>query len=132
MLEGAKRSETRREPASAARQARTWLAAGSLLGAVAASACCVIPLALVTLGASGAWIGSLAALEPYKPYVATVTLVLIGLGFWQVYFRKQPVCEPGTYCTRPESSVISKVALWLATALVLLALTMSWWAPLLY
>lgn len=130
MLEVTKRPETQQEPV--ARQRRTWLAAGSLLGAVLASACCVIPLALVTLGVSGAWIGSLAALEPYKPYVAAVTLVLIGLGFGQVYFRRQPVCEPGTYCARPESSVISQVALWLATALVLLALTMNWWAPLLY
>lgn len=115
-----------------ARQARTWLAAGSLLGAVAASACCVIPLALVTFGVSGAWIGSLAALEPYKTYVATATLVLIGLGSWQVYFRKQPVCGPGTYCARPESPIISQMVLWLATALVLLALTLNWWAPLFY
>ena len=103
-----------------------------MLGALLASACCVIPLVLVTLGVSGAWIGSLTALEPYKPYVATVTLVLIGLGFWQVYFRTKPACEPGTYCARPESSVISQVVLWFAALLVLAALTMNWWAPLLY
>ena len=43
------------QPAPRAR--RTLLAVGGLLGAVLASACCILPLALVTLGVSGAWIG---------------------------------------------------------------------------
>jgi mercuric ion transport protein len=112
---------------------RTLLAAGGILGAVLASACCVLPLALVTLGVSGAWIGTLTMLEPFKPYVAAVTLGLIGGGFWYVYFRQPAVvCGPDGYCARPESTVITQVALWIATALVLLALTIGWWAPLLY
>lgn len=115
------------------RQARTLLAAGGVLGAVLASACCVVPLVLVTLGVSGAWIGSLAMFEPYNPYVAAVTLGLIGVGFWQVYVRRpRAVCDADGYCARPESTVISQVVLWLATALVTLALTIGWWAPLLY
>ena len=36
-------------------------AAGSILGALAASTCCIVPLALFTLGISGAWIGNFAA-----------------------------------------------------------------------
>jgi mercuric ion transport protein len=118
--------------AGAARRRKTWLATGSVAGALLASACCILPLALVTLGVSGAWIGSLTALEPYRPYTAAATLVLIGLGFWQVYFRRQPACAPGSYCARPESSLITKIALWSATALVVLALTIDWWAPLFY
>jgi len=42
------------------------------------------------------------------------------------------VCDADGYCARPESTVISQVVLWLATALVTLALTIGWWAPLLY
>ncbi len=76
--------------------------------------------------------GNLTALEPYKPYVAAVTLSLIGLGFWHVYFRQKPACVEGSYCARPESSVITKTALWLATVLVVLALTINWWAPFFY
>src|SRR5215467_13430664 len=37
-------------------------AAGGILGALAASSCCIVPLALFTLGTSGAWIGNLTAL----------------------------------------------------------------------
>ncbi len=44
---------------------------GSLLAggvaALLASACCLGPLVLVVLGFSGAWIGNLTALEPYRP-----------------------------------------------------------------
>ncbi|MEN2980511.1 mercuric transporter MerT family protein [Tistrella bauzanensis] len=109
-----------------------WFAVGGVLGAVLASSCCIVPLALVTVGVSGAWIGNLTALEPYKPYFATVTVVLIGLGFWHVYSKPKSACEDGTYCARPESSRLTKTALWLATVLVLLAITINYWAPLFY
>lgn len=109
-----------------------WLAAGGVLGAILASACCVGPLVLLTLGISGAWIGNLTALEPYKPFFAVIALGFIAAGFRQVYFRKPTVCEPGSYCARPESARITRIALWAALILVLAALTINWWAPLLY
>jgi mercuric ion transport protein len=37
------------------------------LSAILASTCCLGPLVLVTLGFSGAWIGNLTVLEPYRP-----------------------------------------------------------------
>ena len=77
-------------------------------------------------------IGSLTALEPYKPWFVAVTLAFIGLGFWQVYFRARPACAEDSYCARPQSSLITQSLLWIATALVALALTIDWWAPLFY
>lgn len=109
-----------------------WLATGGVLGAILASTCCIGPLILVSLGVSGAWIGNLTALEPYKAYFIAATLVPLGLGFRQVYFRKKPACEEGSYCARPESSLITRGALWLATMLVALAATIDLWAPLFY
>src|SRR3546814_19523278 len=58
-------------------------------------------LLLATLGISGAWIANLTALEPYKPYVAMITLPLLGYGFWPVYFK--PISEErrvGKECVR--------------------------------
>ncbi|MET4702312.1 mercuric ion transport protein [Constrictibacter sp. MBR-5] len=109
-----------------------WFATGGVIGAVLASACCIAPLMLLTLGISGAWIGTLTALEPYKPYFAIVALVFIGLGFRQVYFKAKPTCVDGSYCAKPQSALITKTALWVATALVVLALTIDWWAPFFY
>lgn len=117
---------------SAAGRKKNWFAAGGVVGAVLASTCCIAPLALLMLGVSGAWIGTLTALEPYKPYFAAVALVFIGLGFRQVYFKAKPACVDGSYCAKPRSALVTKTALWLATGLVLLALTINWWAPLFY
>lgn len=109
-----------------------WIATGALIGAGLASACCVVPLLLVTLGISGAWISNLTALEPYKPYVAAVTLALLGLGFWHVYFKPMPPCEDGSYCARPQSARTTKIVLWLGLSIVIVALTLDWWAPYFY
>jgi mercuric ion transport protein len=40
------------------RRRQNLMAAGGLLGALAASSCCILPLVLFGLGVSGAWIGS--------------------------------------------------------------------------
>ena len=45
---------------------RGALATGGV-AAILASTCCLGPLVLVALGFSGAWIGNLTLLEPYRP-----------------------------------------------------------------
>jgi len=107
-------------------------ATGSVIAAILASSCCVVPLVLVTLGASGAWIGNLAALEPFKPYFSAITLIFLGFGYWQVYRKPKVACEDGSYCATPTSSRVTRSALWIATALVVSALSIDFWAPLFY
>ena len=111
---------------------RNWFAAGGVIGALLASTCCIAPLVLLALGVSGAWIGNLTALAPYKPYFAGVAIIFIGLGLRQIYFTARPACADGSYCARPQSSLITTSALWLAVVLVALALTIDWWAPFFY
>ncbi|MGH8605651.1 MAG: mercuric transporter MerT family protein, partial [Gammaproteobacteria bacterium] len=69
-------------------------AIASVLAALAASSCCVIPLVLFTLGVSGAWIGNVTALAPYQPVLAAVTLGLLGYGYYLVYGKPQE-CAAG-------------------------------------
>jgi mercuric ion transport protein len=109
-----------------------WLAAGGLAGAALASACCVVPLLLVTLGATGAWIGKLTALEPYNPIFSAIALICIGVGFWRVYFRRERDCGEGGICVTGRSGAITKAILWVAALVTVTALTTSWWAPLFY
>ncbi|MCA9358540.1 mercury transporter MerT [Candidatus Kaiserbacteria bacterium] len=109
-----------------------FAAIAGVVGALLASSCCVVPLVLVTLGASGAWIGNLSALDPYKNYFALVTLAFLGAGYWQVYFKKSIACDDGSSCVYPASRRVTKTALWIATVLVVSALTIDWWAPLFY
>lgn len=119
-------------PIKAESDKKGWLAAAGVLGAFLASACCIVPLALVLMGVSGAWIGNLTALEPYKPLTGGIAIILIAAGFWHVYLKPKPACEPGSYCELPQSSRITKAALWFAAVLVTLAMTINWWAPLFY
>ena len=107
------------------------LAVGGLAGALLASTCCVAPLVLLTLGISGAWIGNLTALAPYQGYFTAGTLILLATGFWIVYWKPRKACAKGTYCANPASDRIIKIALWSATALIGIALTVDWWTPLL-
>lgn len=115
-----------------AERGKGWFAVGGMVGAVFASACCIGPLVLLTLGVSGAWIGNLTALEPYKPYFAAIALVLIGLGFRKVFAKAKTDCDTGSFCSRSESSRMTKASLWVSTLLVASALTIDWWAPLFY
>lgn len=57
----------------------------STIAAVIGSLCCVAPLVLITLGISGAWIGRLTAMEPYRPIFIGITGVFMALAFRQLY-----------------------------------------------
>ena len=63
---------------------RTALFAGGL-AAILASTCCLGPLVLITLGFSGAWIGNLTALEPYRPIFIGVALVALFFAWRRIY-----------------------------------------------
>ena len=104
---------------------------GGILGAIAASSCCILPLALFSLGISGAWIGNLTALAPYQPYFIAATLACLGYGYWLVYRRKNVACVEGAACATPLPNHIVKAGLILATILVAGAIAFDLIAPLL-
>ena len=106
------------------------LAIGGVLGALAASSCCVLPLLLFSLGVSGAWIANLTALAPYKPYFTAATVALLGGGFYVAYAKPKRDCTDGS-CARPLPNRLVRSGLWTATALVVVALAFDYVAPLL-
>src|ERR1700745_3117444 len=83
------------------RRRRRLIMAGGVLGALAASSCCILPMVLFGLGVSGAWIGNFTRLAPYQPCFIAVTLVFLGAGYRLVYRSSRLVCTDGTACTRP-------------------------------
>lgn len=107
------------------------IAAGGILGALAASSCCVIPLILFSLGIGGAWIGNLTALAPYKPFFVAGTTGVLGYGFYLVYWKPWRACADDAACARPARSRLVQLALWTATVLVAAAFAFDYVAPLL-
>ena len=105
-------------------------AAGGMLGALASMSCCILPVALFTLGISGAWIGNLTALAPYQPIFLAATAGFLGVGYSLVYRQPKVACADGT-CVRPLPNRSVKAMLWTATVLVLAAVAVDYLAPVL-
>jgi len=112
------------------RQKQRLMAAGGLLGALAATSCCILPLVLFSLGVSGAWIGNFTQLAPYQPYFIAATICFLGYGYWLVYRSSKLGCADREVCARPLPNRLVKTGLILATILVLAALGFDFLAPL--
>lgn len=93
-------------------------AAAGVLGALGVvSTCCLLPLVLTTLGVGALWVGNVTALAPYKPVLAVSTAVLLGYGYYCLYWRSKGGCRGGAKCSPARSDWLTKIGLWLATLL---------------
>ncbi len=120
-------TESRTSPPAAGRSA---LYAGGL-AAILASTCCLGPLVLLMLGFSGAWIGNLTALEPYRPLFVIVAVIALFFAYRRI-FRPATVCQPGEVCAVPQVRTIYKALFGLAAVLILIAISFPFVAPLFY
>ena len=109
---------------------RGALVAGGL-AAILASACCLGPLLLITLGFSGAWIGNLTILEPYRPLFIAAALVAMFFA-WRRIYRPLQACEPGDACAIAQVRTTYKLIFWVVAALVLVAIGFPYVMPLFY
>jgi mercuric ion transport protein len=112
------------------RRGQSLAAAGGVLGALAASSCCILPLVLFSLGVSGAWIGNFTRLAPYQPVFLAATIACLGCGYWLVYRASKVTCADGEICARPIPNRLVRLGLILATVLVVAALGFDFLGPL--
>ena len=106
---------------------------GGAVAALLSTLCCLGPLVLVTLGISGAWIGNLAALEPYRPLFIGVAVVCMAFAYRHLYRAPAAaLCEPATLCARPHTKRLYQRLFWVVSALVLFALAFPYLMPLFY
>ena len=101
------------------------------LAAILASTCCLGPLVLLSLGFSGAWIGNLTLLEPYRPFfiaVAAGSLFLARRRIW----RPASACAPGEVCAVPAVRRGYRLMFAAVALLVLVALAFPYVAPWFY
>ena len=96
-----------------------WLTVGTVVAAIAASLCCVLPVTVVVLGVGSAALG--ATFEPFRPYFTVVTLALLAFGFYQAY-RPRPECAPGESCSIPENRGSQRLTLWIIASIAMLLL----------
>lgn len=104
--------------------AKTNWGLGAAIGAaVGASACCTIPLLLVSIGVGGTWVGGLTALAPYRWIFLTVAIgALAYAGYNEWYLSRHTDCD----CETIFSSAARRTLLGLGT-LGVVALLLSPW-----
>ncbi len=133
--------ETRREAAPAASQpadlsaSPNWFAALGLvagLGAVVASSCCVIPLALAALGAGASVLGGLEWVAAWRVPLLSISALAI-LGGWGSWRTKRPIaCVSGAGCATPQRSCATLALLLCASITMLTAASWSYIDPALF
>jgi len=106
------------------------LLAGAL-AALLASSCCLGPLVLLGLGVSGAWIGNLKALEPWRPLFIAVALGALLLAARRIW-RPAAACAPGEVCAMSRVRRGYRLMFAAVALLVGVALAFPWVAPWFY
>jgi mercuric ion transport protein len=86
---------------------------------------------LVLIGVSGAWIGNLTHLEPYRPLFIGAALIALFFAYRRI-FRPVQACAPGEVCAIPQVRTTYKTIFWSVVVLVLIAVTYPYIAPLFY
>ena len=86
----------------------------SVIAAIVASACCWLPLLVVSFGVSAAGIS--AGFEQVRPFFLIAAAALLGAGFYLTYFRKA-TCAPDEACAapKPKTKKFNRGMLWVAT-----------------
>lgn len=83
------------------------------------------------LGFSGAWIGNLTVLEPYRPLFIGAALVALFFA-WKRIYRPVQACKPGEVCAIPQVRATYKLIFWIVAVLVLVALGFPYVVPFFY
>jgi mercuric ion transport protein len=107
-----------------------FLAVGGV-AAVLASSCCLGPLILVMLGFSGTWIGSLSALEPYRPLFLGFTLIALLLAAFRI-FRPAKDCDEDGSCSTPRTRRTQKFIFSIVALLAVVAFAFPYLARFFY
>lgn len=107
---------------------------GGLVAAFFASICCIGPVVFAALGvgigATGFLAGTagfLKALLPYRPVFIGLTMLLLGISFYQAYRRPKSVCAPGEVCASGATNGAHRTLLWVLAVLVLVLILAPYW-----
>ncbi|MGB0391757.1 MAG: mercuric transport protein MerTP [Salibacteraceae bacterium] len=101
-----------------------------LLAALASSLCCIAPLIAIFGGISGA-ASTFAWIEPARPYLIVISVLALGLAFYQAY-KPKPVDDCGCQVEEKKSFLNSKSFLWTVTSLSILMFSFPYYSHLFY
>ncbi len=99
----------------------------AVIAGIGASACCIGPLLLLSLGLGGAWVGNLTAMEPYSGYFTALTFIILAVVFHKLYIAPQK-CEQGAVCANPKVIKNQRIIFWLVSIMLLAMVSFPYYA----
>lgn len=109
---GINNSDSGQPPSNKSKSPTSLFAAGSILAAIVASFCCILPIVFALAGFS--ILGASALFDAWRPYLLGVTFGLMGLGFYFTYRPRKEQCAPGSACAMPVTNRSGRLTLWIA------------------
>ncbi len=103
----------------------------SVLAAIGASACCMLPLLLLMLGIGGAWVAHLTKLAPYQPIFVIIALIFLGLA-WRKLYRAPQTCAADQACADDRVITRQRALFWITAIAIGALLVFPWFAPYFY
>lgn len=88
----------------------------AIVAAIAASLCCILPVAAVVFGLGAFSIASI--FESLRQYLLIIVFLALAFGFYQTYFRSEK-CVEGQACATKPLVRFNQMILWMATVAVL-------------
>ncbi len=108
------------------------LSGGGIIIALLASLCCITTV-LAVLGGLGGIATTFSFLEPFRPYLIGLTIIVLGYAFYNAYKPKK-VNDINCNCETDEKTkfINSKKFLWIITAISALLITFPYYSKALF
>ena len=103
-----------------------WPMIMGFLASIGATLCCVMPLLLLTLGISGAWIGKLQMFVPYQPYFIGVVVLLFAYAGYKIHLPVDK-CNVGLSCALPLVRKRRISIFWIVLFLASIIISSNYW-----
>ncbi|PCH97254.1 MAG: mercury transporter MerT [Gammaproteobacteria bacterium] len=103
----------------------------AIAAGIGASACCIGPLLLLSLGISGAWIGNLTAMQPYSGYFTAITLIILAIVFHKLYIVPRQ-CQQDEVCANPQVLKNQRTIFWLTSIILITMMSFPYYADYLF
>lgn len=121
--------------AGASTSAPAWVGAraglaGAALVALASVVCWAVPLTLVSLGITGAWMSTFTALAPYKWWLIGASLGCLAYAWYRIY--RAPSADAAACVAVPGGFALARLLFWAVCALVLAAIVSPYLVPIFF
>lgn len=108
------------------------LSSGGIITALFASLCCITPV-LAVLGGLGGIATTFSFLEPLRPYLIGLTVIVLGFAFYKAYKpKKENDIDCACETDEKPKFINSKKFLWIITAVSALLITFPYYSKVLF